>query len=72
MTSVKPNPTSTFFNNFALKHQPVQLIPESHSPSNVLLALRDLEALRVNGGVIPASKNGLEIICGASCETAAN
>ena len=37
----------------------------------VLRILDALEAMRVNRRIIPASKYGLETICGASCETGA-
>ncbi len=72
MTSVKPQQSSTFVSNFQLKQQPVQLIREQHNSPPVSIALRDLEAMRTGRDVLTASKHGLEAICGASCDTAAN
>lgn len=58
--------------NFALKTEVVELIAArprtSVSPS---ITIGDLEALRVDSALVPASKHGLETICGGSCETGA-
>jgi hypothetical protein len=35
------------------------------------MTVEDLEALRTERSAIPASKHGLETICGASCDTGA-
>lgn len=56
-------------NNFGLKHQNVDLSPRpSTSKVNTL---RELESARVSNAPVTASRNGLEVICGASCETGA-
>jgi hypothetical protein len=58
--------------NFNLKNVEVELIPESRSSQRAQLTIAELEAMRVGRPAIPASKNGLEVICGASCETGAH
>jgi hypothetical protein len=55
-------------NNFDLKAQYADLAPAS---ARAALSLKDLEARRVSGSTLTASKYGLEVICGASCETGA-
>lgn len=57
--------------NFGLKNEQVELIPSTGTAMRVSLSVRDLEALRTSGAFVPASKHGLETICGASCETGA-
>ncbi|QMV16155.1 hypothetical protein [Vibrio spartinae] len=37
----------------------------------VSVSARDLDATRVDAAVVPASKFGLEILCGASCAVGA-
>jgi hypothetical protein len=54
---------------FALKHQPVDLLGSQSRRTPMTLA--DLEGMRTHRSSIPASKHGLETICGASCETGA-
>lgn len=56
--------------NFALKEQEVELIPTAsrHAAS---MSIDELEAMRVDTRVVSASKHGLEVITGASCETGA-
>jgi hypothetical protein len=55
---------------FAIKEQHVNLIGgEEHSFNTV--EFDQLEASRVQGSNVPASKHGLEVLCGASCETGA-
>ena len=57
--------------NFNLKNTAVDLIPErSAQPADI--SMEELEALRVNHAAVPASKNGLEVITGASCEIGAH
>lgn len=56
-------------NNFRLKDKQVDLISTGSRASSVSLA--DLERGRVAAGKLSASKHGLEVICGASCETGA-
>ncbi|HEY4178793.1 MAG TPA: hypothetical protein VGM90_18230 [Kofleriaceae bacterium] len=57
--------------NFNLKNTAVDLIPErSAQPADI--SMEELEALRVSHAAVPASKNGLEVICGASCEIGAH
>ncbi|HWC47662.1 MAG TPA: hypothetical protein VG448_02130 [Solirubrobacterales bacterium] len=57
-------------NGFALKEQQVDLIRPGDGISTTM-TVADLEMLRVQSPSVPASKHGLEIICGASCETGA-
>lgn len=56
-------------NNFELKQQFADLSPSIRSSKS--MSMQTLEARRVSGASIPASRNGLEVICGASCETGA-
>lgn len=56
--------------NFNLKHEVVELIPTAIART-ATISVQELEAQRVNGAFIPASKHGLEVVCGASCETGA-
>lgn len=57
--------------NYALKGEYVQLISENRSSAVTSVSLAELEQIRTKSAVIPASKHGLETICGASCDTAA-
>ncbi|HEY4057159.1 MAG TPA: hypothetical protein VGM39_11150 [Kofleriaceae bacterium] len=57
--------------NFNLKNTAVELIPE-HTAQPADVSMEDLEAMRVGRAAVPASKNGLEVICGASCEIGAH
>lgn len=57
-------------NNFLLKTQDVTLVPAA-SAERTSMSIAELEALRTQRPSIPASKHGLEAICGASCETGA-
>jgi len=61
---------SNFVSNFQLKNCSVDLLPSSRS-DRAELSLSQLEAMRTASPSIPASKHGLEAICGASCETGA-
>lgn len=58
--------------NFNLKNVAVDLIPESHPAQRADLSIEELEAMRVSRPAVPASKHGLEVICGASCEIGAH
>ena len=57
--------------NFDLKNVAVELIPEART-QRADLSVEELEAMRVGRPAVPASKNGLEVICGASCEIGAH
>lgn len=59
--------------NFNLKNVVVDLFvtDRSTTAAPVDVSLDALEAMRVSRRIIPASKYGLERICGASCETGA-
>ena len=69
--SEKTNPAVSQNANFNLKNTEVELIPEAHVAQRADLSIEELEAMRT-GRPIPASKNGLEVICGASCEIGAH
>ncbi|HLZ99393.1 MAG TPA: hypothetical protein VKP66_15775 [Steroidobacteraceae bacterium] len=56
---------------FDLKFVPVELIPQPQS-SVGQMTVSALEAIRTRRPAVPASKSGLESICGASCDTAAH
>lgn len=58
--------------NFNLKHVAVELIPERRPAERADLSIEELEAMRADRPAVPASKNGLEVICGASCEIGAH
>ena len=57
--------------NFNLKNVEVELIPEPVA-QHANLSVAELEAMRVARPAVPASKNGLEVICGGSCEIGAH
>jgi hypothetical protein len=57
--------------NFNLKNEAVELIPEPRT-ERADLSIEQLEAMRVSRPAVPASKNGLEVICGGSCEIGAH
>lgn len=57
--------------NFNLKNEAVELIP-TPSTERADLSIEELEAMRANRPAVPASKNGLEVICGGSCEIGAH
>lgn len=54
--------------NFDLKRS---IVDRAEATRHAPIALADLEAARVGNKRVPASKFGLEVICGASCETGA-
>ena len=56
--------------NFDLKNETVELFSDVHASRTVAMSVATLEGLRAEGAV-SASKNGLEVITGASCETGA-
>lgn len=68
---LKEASVATQSNNFNLKTEAVELVGHRDTPERVFLSIEDLEKMRVEGAAIPASKHGLEVICGASCETGA-
>ena len=55
--------------NYNLKYNNNSLINNTHSKNDV--TLERLEAIRTSQDRISASKFGLEVICGLSCETGA-
>ena len=57
--------------NFDLKQTSVDLLGSTRSSITVTRTVAELEAMRVERAVVPASKFGLETITGASCETGA-
>jgi hypothetical protein len=57
--------------NHALKNEEVELISENRSSARADISLEQLEKIRTGGPSVPASKHGLEAICGGSCDTAA-
>ena len=57
--------------NHALKNEEVELIGENRSSAIADISLEQLENIRTKGSSVPASKHGLEAICGCSCDTAA-
>jgi len=57
--------------NFALKTEVVELIASRPRSAVSEVTLGALEAMRVESALVPASKHGLETICGGSCETGA-
>lgn len=64
--SLKTSPS-----RFDLKFVSVELIPQPQT-SAAQLTIAALEAIRTRRPTLPASKSGLEAICGASCDTAAH
>lgn len=57
--------------NFDLKKTTVSLIPSSGNVQSAVVSVGDLEAMRASRRPVSASKHGLEVICGGSCETGA-
>ncbi|QDX29064.1 hypothetical protein [Dickeya poaceiphila] len=58
-------------NNFNLKNETVNLIAHSTHHQYSALSVSELESMRASRAFIPASRYGIETICGASCETGA-
>ena len=56
---------------FDLKNEHVELVCNIARSEYTSVAISDLEAMRTKHRAVPASKHGLEVICGASCETGA-
>ena len=56
--------------NFNLKNEQIELVGPGRA-ERAVLTISDLETLRTARPAVPASKHGLETICGASCETGA-
>jgi hypothetical protein len=67
-TKTKAEVQSDLFN---LKNMSVKLVPVELSLEQANLTVQELESMRTERPGIPASKHGLEILCGASCETGA-
>jgi hypothetical protein len=63
--------TTAQSSNFELKKQVVDLLG-APVVGRASVTLDDLEAIRTRTAVVPASRSGLETICGASCETGAH
>ena len=57
---------------FNLKNLPVELVPIAPRSERAFLTVAQLEAMRTQRPAVPASKHGLEAICGASCEIGAH
>ncbi|WNJ97295.1 hypothetical protein RND59_19010 [Vibrio ruber] len=66
-TALKANPSS----NFNLKNESINLINQTSKIQYSDISLNDLEAMRTVQKYVPASRHGIEAICGASCETGA-
>ncbi|ERK12046.1 hypothetical protein [Serratia fonticola] len=65
--ALKQNPSS----NFNLKNEIINLISNSADVKYADLSVSELESMRAERAFIPASRHGIETICGASCETGA-
>jgi len=57
---------------FSLKTVSVTLIPRASCSGRAFVTLDELESMRTQRPTVPASKHGLETICGASCEIGAH
>jgi len=66
-TALKHNPS----NNFNLKNEQVNLTHTFANEQYADLSVAQLEIMRFKKESVPASKYGIETICGASCETGA-
>lgn len=62
------NASVSQISNFDLKDRFVDLRPHK---SATVRSITELEMMRAEGRPVTASKHGLEVICGASCETGA-
>lgn len=67
---LKPS-AATQSSNFNLKNEVVELVSPGRPAERAFVTIGDLEAMRTTRAAVPASKHGLEAICGASCETGA-
>ncbi|MFI8415977.1 hypothetical protein ACQKDS_05870 [Serratia sp. NPDC078593] len=65
--ALKQNPSS----NFNLKNETVDLMSHSAHGQYADVSVNELESMRAERAFIPASRHGIETICGASCETGA-
>jgi hypothetical protein len=65
--ALKQNPSS----NFNLKNESVNLISNGADVKYSDISVSELESMRAERAFIPASRHGIETICGASCETGA-
>lgn len=68
---MKSEAKSVSVSKFNLKHMSVDLIRRPAIPARAEVSTEALEAVRTARQSVPASKHGLEVICGASCETGA-
>lgn len=66
-----PEASAVIHSNFGLKNVSVELVPAGDASERTFMSIQELEALRTERRPVPASKHGLETICGASCETGA-
>jgi hypothetical protein len=62
---------ASFASNFDLKNTQAVLIAPHGASQQVVMSVQQLEAIRTTRRAVPASKHGLEVICGGSCETGA-
>ncbi len=69
MTRLADEMKAAVSSKFDLKNHIIEPTRARRTTANVALA--DLEAFRVSRHALSASKNALELICGASCETGA-
>jgi hypothetical protein len=68
---IKESATGNVSSRFHLKNVAVDLIQDRTRTMSAEISLQELESMRSARRVVPASKHGLEIICGGSCETGA-
>lgn len=70
MLSVKK--AASVHSNFNLKNVTVELLQTNERQvEHAFISISDLEAIRTSRQPLSASKHGLEVICGASCDTGA-
>lgn len=69
---MQPDISIIIHSNFDLKKLAIDdLVRSSRAPEHIIMTIEELEYMRTNILRVPASKYGLEVICGASCETGA-
>ena len=68
---MKPDEYSASVSKFNLKYEFVELVRAPLVATRAEISIEALEALRTSRQLLPASKHGLEVICGASCDTGA-
>jgi hypothetical protein len=69
MVKLDHSPVSA--DNFQLKSDFIELISRKRDFRPVFIDIAELEESRTKRFAVPASRHGLEIICGASCEIGA-